>query len=362
MNLIFRVGVLAWLTPAVGVFGCSVPVFRYALERWPADIYRVTVFHRGAFLPEQQAGLDALRRAGEDGLANLAVRSVDVDGEMPRSAAEIWNSLGKVELPWVVVQYPITTGLEQPFAQGPLRGVFVEQILDSPVRRQVRDRILGGDSAVWLLLESGDRKRDDRVEKQLLAESKKLAEILEIPPVDPNDPRTEVNVTLKVGFSVVRLSRAAPAEEFFVRQLVNMHPRLAAEKGPVVFPIFGRGRALCGLAGNELTVENIQEIAVFLTGACSCEVKAMNPGVDLLFAAEWDAALEGGAMKDLEMPPLVSLSQMAAGVQTPPGLPPAPVTTASGAWLARSLIVVVGLGILGVAAGSVWLRRKSRRK
>lgn len=360
LTRILAVALLAW---GANTLACSVPVFRYALERWPADLYRVTVFHRGPLSPEQRAVVDALRKASEDDLVNLAVRTVDVSSEIPKGAVELWNSMAKSELPRVVVQYPVTTGFEQPVGQGALDGAFAQQIMDSPARREVRQRILSGDSAVWVLLESGDKKQDDKVEKLLRAESKKLAELLEIPPVDPNDPRTDVNVTLKIAFSVLRLSRTAPAEQFFVNQLVNIHPRLAEAKGPIVFPIFGRGRALCGLTGEELTVENIQEVAVFLTGACSCEVKAMNPGVDLLFAADWDAALEGRAVKDPEMPPLVSLSQLAADAQSPPApketVEP-PSARSSGTTLTRNLIVAVVLGILVVAAGTVLLRRKAR--
>ena len=39
---------------------CSVPVFRYALERWPADMYRLVVFHRGALSEGQQAEIAKL--------------------------------------------------------------------------------------------------------------------------------------------------------------------------------------------------------------------------------------------------------------------------------------------------------------
>ena len=37
---------------------CSVPVFRYALERWPADAYRLVIFHNGPLSAEQQAERD----------------------------------------------------------------------------------------------------------------------------------------------------------------------------------------------------------------------------------------------------------------------------------------------------------------
>jgi hypothetical protein len=274
--------------------------------------------------------------------------------------AKLWAAQAAKDLPWAIVQYPAVTGSEQPVAQGVLNRKFVQEVMDSPVRRQARQRILQGESVVWLLLESGDRKQDDKVAKMLQAECKKLAEVLEIPPVDPNDPRTDVNVTLKIAFSVLRLSRTNPAEQCFVNQLVSIQPRFAETKGPVVFPIFGRGRALCGLADDELTEQNVEEVAVFLTGACSCEVKAMNPGVDMLFAADWDAALEGRAVKDPEMPPLVSLSQLAAEAKPPVKVEEAPASKSQAAPLTRNLIIVIGLGIVVVVAGALLLRSKNR--
>ena len=42
---------------------CNVPVFRYALERWPADPYEVFVLHEGALDAEAQQQLQQLRMA-----------------------------------------------------------------------------------------------------------------------------------------------------------------------------------------------------------------------------------------------------------------------------------------------------------
>ena len=43
---------VAWLVICSGLaLACSVPVFRYALERWDASPYALVVFHRGRFRP-----------------------------------------------------------------------------------------------------------------------------------------------------------------------------------------------------------------------------------------------------------------------------------------------------------------------
>jgi hypothetical protein len=45
------------------------------------------------------------------------------------------------------------------------------------------------------------------------------------------------------------------------------------------------------LIGAGITPDNIHESAAFLVGACSCEVKDLNPGFDLLLTANWDVLL-----------------------------------------------------------------------
>jgi len=346
---------------------CDVPVFRYALEEWPSDLYSVTVFHRGALSVDQEAVVKALQSASDDGIVNLEVALVDVTGTLTDAAENLWKAQTNSALPLVVVQYPAITRLEAIADTGPLTAAFAKQLLDSPVRREVRQRILRGESIVWVLLESGNKASDDAVAGLLRRESNRLAGLLELPPVDSTDPRTDENVSLKIAFSLVRLSRTDPAEQLLVHQLVNINPQFAEAKEPLVFPVFGRGRALCGLGKDELNPEDLEDVATFLTGSCSCEVKAMNPGLDLLIAADWDALIEGRAVKEPELPPLVSLSQLAAQAQTPlptpttakvaqaTTLPPKPAT------LGRNLIAVIGLGIVVVCAGTLLLRNRSRK-
>ena len=99
------------------------------------------------------------------------------------------------------------------------------------------------------------------------------------------------DLPLLVNFPVVRLERAALAEGPFVRMLLNSEPELGKVQGPIAFPIFGRGRLLCSLHGDDLSAGRLGDVARFLRAACSCRVKELNPGVDLLMAADWDDML-----------------------------------------------------------------------
>jgi hypothetical protein len=70
--------VLFVLMPS-SVFACSTPVFRYALERWPADYYEAVFIHRGPLMPEEKQLLDKLRQEGSEVEAFLNLRVLDLD-------------------------------------------------------------------------------------------------------------------------------------------------------------------------------------------------------------------------------------------------------------------------------------------
>ena len=72
---------------------------------------------------------------------------------------------------------------------------------------------------------------------------------------------------------------------------------------PVVFPIFGRGRVLCALSGPNINASGLAECATFLSGACSCQVKELNPGVDLLMHVNWDELLDAAVEQAAKNPP-----------------------------------------------------------
>jgi len=93
----------------------------------------------------------------------------------------------------------------------------------------------------------------------------------------------------------------------------------------------------------------------------------MNPGYDLLLAANWSAvARRESAGRE---PPLTGLSQFAASSTSTPALAPSPLPrsgasalSASGSRLQRNLLVVLGFGVAFVAATTLVLKSRTRRK
>jgi hypothetical protein len=97
------------------------------------------------------------------------------------------------------------------------------------------------------------------------------------------------DLPLKIEFSLLRLQRNDPAEEALLAMLTHLEDDLGdLASQPMVFPVFGRGRVIEPLVGAGITKDNVMEHSGYLCGACSCEVKDQNPGIDLLVAANWE--------------------------------------------------------------------------
>jgi hypothetical protein len=307
---------------------CQVPVFRYALERWEPGVYQ-------------------LRAPAASG---LALAGKEVNAEM-----ELAPGVERLEL-----RYPagLRQAAEEPVWTGAATAEMVGRVMDSPARAEARKRLLEGESAVWVLVESGDAAKDEEAARVLEAGLRAAEGKLALPDgvitqeeaaaVDPARRRENADVLqsdlpLKIAFSLLRVKRDDPAEEVFLAMLTGIEPDLGEYAGePMVFPVFGRGRALEPMIGKGIHEGNVLEAAAYLCGACSCEIKEQNPGIDLLMAADW-APAEGAPKLET-----VAIQPAEATVAAPEK------GSAAGEGGIRWGYVAGGLGVLLLA---VWLLR-----
>jgi len=329
----------AWLAAivlalvAVPVWACSVPVFRYALERWESDAYEVVVFHRGP-LSESEAALASkfdTKDATGAMTANVSVQTVDLDAEPDEQMLKLWEAQQTDTLPWMALRYPVP--LPDAWA-GPFSEQNVDRVLNSPLRQEIARRILKGETAVWVFLESGDEQAD-RAAFKMLEVQLPIAQLqLELPEIDEQDVADGlVSIEpdqLKISFSLVSLSRDDPAEKMFVEMLLGSEgagadslrdPELTNR--PMAFPVFGRGRVLYALVGGGINEENILAGCRELIGPCTCQVKDQNPGTDLLMSIDWDRLVQSNIEIDKELPPLSGIADFAvAGYSETPLVDP----------------------------------------
>jgi hypothetical protein len=342
---------------AAPVWACDVPVFRWALERWLPDPYEAVIFKRGPMRPSHQAALDELEGSVT---ANATVRVVEVDSESDPAMKELWDRQRSSHLPRMVVRYPKAPPIAGVFWSGPLTDNAVKLLLDSPKRREIANRLLDGDSAVWVLLESRDPAKDEPAARLLGSQIERMQKTLKLPDRAPDlgyaTWSTPDAPSLPIAFSLVRVSRADPAERIFVDMLLHSESDLLSFAEPMAFPIFGRGRALYALVGAGITEENIEEACAFLVGACTCQVKDENPGMDMLMSVDWDGSIDNQLVTELVPAPFPGLSEAVAGADV------APTPSYSGfsvSMLRNALIVFALLTIIVAAVTFVLIKRKS---
>lgn len=382
---------VVWLLLALvssSVLACKIPVFRYALERWEADPYRLVVLYQGS---RDQAVVDALvpeRQTAWRGKANLEWDLVDIEA---LTEEQLWQYEGLEELgdsPSVRLYFPHGTKIEEPIWSGPLGDEALTALVTSDVRSALVDEILAGVSAVWVLLESGDEVADDEAAQRLAGYLDEAAAALSIPegvvraedvgpggttpdgkPLEMDDV-LRTSIPLRIGFSVRRMDPKHPDEAVFAATLKHLLTAsgVPARKGePIAFPVFGRGRVLEGIAASLMTAGSIKAACAYLCGECSCQVKDQNPGVDLLLHADWAGRLKGNAL--IVERPLPALSGFGVGDSSNTASPLSPDidvqarVSSTGQPKARSLggIVLASLGILlvTVLVGTVLMGRSS---
>ena len=322
---------------AATAYACQVPVFRYALERWRPDPYQLVIVHDGNMTGEERAKLSYLEESlvGANGpVVNLRVETVDLAKE--QELLEQWKKIhadGNGSMT-VHLFYPYE-GFEAnvpPIWSGSCTKKNMDAILDSPTRRELVKRILAGDSAVWLFLESGNKEEDDKLFKILEGYAKIAEKEIPIPEgviqqnalddpdlqLGPGDQENilESSVPLKIAFSIRRLSRKDPEEAVLRAMLLHLEEDLLDEEfadKPMLFPVFGKGRVLPPLIAAGISEENALADCGYLCGPCSCQVKNQNPGMDLLVKADWLTSLEGSSViVEKELPPLTGVEDLIA--------------------------------------------------
>jgi hypothetical protein len=347
----------------VSAFACTIPVFRFALDRWEADRFRLLTPASWATKPDMVRLLIPLRGNGE---ANIRI-----EDNPDASATET-----KLLFPHA----------NTPVWSGTLDAATLPPLLDSPARRELLQRILSGDSVIWVVCtKEADKSEADRVEKRL----RYLEKVAALPPQDPDDPDSQLGPgpPLKLKFSVIRVSLDDPAEKIFAAMVAGPKQQELIAKGTsFAGPIFAKGRVLGSWALAELDDTAIEDATLFLIGRCSCRIKNENPGWDVVLKTDWEHALakagDAAAENTAELaPPTTSdarpatpeaqrLNERVKALETyvasgtSPAVVPSLVATSPTAgfkmWV-RSIAPIVGaaaLTIVSVIAGlMLWFKR-----
>lgn len=280
-------------------WACQVPVFRYALERWKPDSYRVCVVTHGPLDSQQSSWLEPLKELS-GGQSPLELELIDVSTSETIQDPIVQDAVKQIHSqsmqPQIVITYPKRSSVSGIAYSCPLNRENVTSLIDSPARKEIVRRLTSGDSAVWILVQSGDSEKDrvalETLQNQLQSEETRL----KLPSADELELTAQqlaaAKIQLRIGFSVLAIGRDDPQEQFLLNSLLNSEPDLHEYSDqPLAFPVFGRGIVLYALVGKGISPETIKTASSFIVGPCSCQVKEQNPGFDLLLSHDWDGAV-----------------------------------------------------------------------
>ena len=317
---------------------CTIPVFRYALDRWPADHYRLAVPASVVSQPEMVKLLVPYRGNSS---ANLQIET-----EGTSDKARLMSSFAS----------------ETPLWSGTLDKASLDALMESPARKDLIKRILGGESVVWFIV-MGDKLEDitaaERIEKRL----KFLEQVVQLPPQDPNDPDSQLGPgpALRLKLSSVRIKMSDPAEKLFCRMLAGNRCADKLAKGEAfAAPVFGRGRVLGAWPVTELDEAAIEDATMFLTGRCSCRVKNQSPGWDVLLNVDWETALPRAARTSAAVAPSGSAPEVVTTKSQPEEdeefvVSDTTITVEGFPWKRTAIIGGAAIGALAVSM--LWIRR-----
>ena len=300
---------------------CRIPVFRYALERWPPGTFELVILHAGDLTEGQATVVTAVqeRLTNKDTPINLRVDSIDVSSEsLSRDHQLLLRATGidpdTITAPVATLLFPRSRGEMTIAWQGRLTLQNMTKLIDSPARQDIVGDLLAGDSAIWVLIDGPDPAANDQAAETLETELARVTELIKLPPKEvlENDEEFQAAtaIELRIGFQLLRLQRDDPKESVFVEMLLNSEPDLSSFEQPIAIPIFGRGRTYYALVGKGIQPELIEENCRFVCGDCSCQVKEENPGSDLLIAANWDEGIRGSAFPEQVLPELTGIGSL----------------------------------------------------
>ncbi len=315
---------IGFLLIATSALACQVPVFRYALERWPADRYEIVILHDGPLGKSDMARIDVLRESDHTSVVagNYDVRTIEIEEIQDELLTNLWKQHRRGGKPVMVVLYPRNAqDIPNRVAHvSPFVDEAVRNLSSSPVRQKIAKEMLDGQSAVWIFVPSGDAEQDAVALKTLTEQVKRNEQELELPPQEEIEAdeffQEETDIELRIGFSIVTLRRDDPEERLLLKLLMRSEPDLETlAQRPMAFPVLGRGRVLYALVGKGISQETIGIASRFIVGPCSCQVKNQNPGFDLLLAVNWDEKISGSTLTE----PLPETTAEPIKLKIPPG-------------------------------------------
>ena len=342
---------------------CEVPVFRFALERWPSEPLALEIAADGPGGPDGEAALRHLRNQNPGEVpVNLTLRftAPEIPGD-PRVLMRLRSPSGNApDAP--------------PWWQGMMTETNARDLTHSPLRAKIADEILDGTSAVWVIVSQGNPESDARAAEIVNKGIARAMQTLKLPSgvIEPQDAARKMamfpNATmddvlrttlpLRIRFQAETLKHDDENEVILRELLAKLAPDAPAGEA-LVAPVFGRGRVLPPAPAGVVGEEGVFQGCAYLCGSCACMVKQQNPGFDLPFRTDWNNRLKPHIVA-IDRGPTGNLPEVVEYGTRPPATPKSDGERPKASWLGMPVMLAAGTAALVALLAWILLRGKSR--
>lgn len=256
------------------------PVFLHFLEYEEVEPYEIVIHYEGEFTTAEQKTIEMLEETEKNERSNITLSWRDhSEREDSEKASE--------KLPRIQLRYPEMSGQRRLIWEGPLEIETVNNILVSPLREKIAERLVEPSKAgVWILLKSGNKEEDDRVRKMVEDELSSLEDKLQVP--DLVQEYKNDDQEFDINFDLFTLDRENSEERMLIKMLMGLEADLKEyAHQPILFTLYGKGFVMPALIGAGINQRNLASTAEFLMEPCTiCLEEGMPPRINILLTAD----------------------------------------------------------------------------
>ncbi len=256
------------------VKACTVPLFKYALDRWEPEYYRLTIITDRGFSKQQIESCEIILEKNYTNLFLLTNSFANIPEKVKPQLSKGDNAF---------IEFAPKLKADKILWHGKLTPKKLTGLITSLISKQLVSHLIKNESAVWLFIPA-----KQAAQQQLNAQKLQLLKTT-LHKAEKQLKLPEAGRNLTIAFPIIIVNSDILSNSLLFDTLKILLPQdVVFGDTPLTIPIIGRGRALFALFGNRFSEKSILDLSKYIIGACACEVKVMNPGIDLLLSANWD--------------------------------------------------------------------------
>ena len=155
------VSVLLWLA-CHQANACSTPVFQYALERWEPDPFMLYYINQGKHDEKTLDQVKQIEKHFSEMYSSPALITdvIEDPTQVPSALKKHFEHNKLSTYPLTAITFPTDDRIPYPLLCTTPDKLDTTSLLHSPQRSELAKRLGQGQTAVWILLRSGDKEKD----------------------------------------------------------------------------------------------------------------------------------------------------------------------------------------------------------